>query len=52
MLWERLYQPNKQESLGLEQELGGKAQFLVDENIDGIVIEILLEKGVERNQRD
>jgi predicted nuclease of predicted toxin-antitoxin system len=45
MPWERLYQPIKQENLGLEQELGGKAQFLVDENIDGIVIEILRKKG-------
>jgi len=45
MPWERLYQPNKEESRELEQELGGKAQFLVDENIHEIVTEILRKKG-------
>jgi predicted nuclease of predicted toxin-antitoxin system len=45
MPWERLYQPNKKETHELEQELGGKAQFLIDENINEIVTEILRRKG-------
>jgi predicted nuclease of predicted toxin-antitoxin system len=45
MSWERLYQPDKQETHGLEEELGGKARFLVDENIDRIIIKVLRKKG-------
>jgi predicted nuclease of predicted toxin-antitoxin system len=44
MPWERLYQPNKEQNRELQQELGGKAQFLVDENINEIVTDILRKK--------